>query len=317
MKNSNTKQFLLWFSDSVYKPTSRSIVQLYARRYGKATGLVYVGGFPKSGTTWISRMVAHYLALPMIGHSYLGLGFPAVIHHHWNYHPAFDPSVFVIRDGRDVMVSIYSNMVVKGFCEVENALARLNQVSPGRLIRRYLGRHAVIRRRLYRLYGPRFDPEDVVGNLPKFIEAEMQKPFIPEARQPWPAYVSDWLSRGRKIAFVKYEDMLVQPEQTLTLLMQSLLDEKPRNEDITYTVGRFSFERLYGRKSGEESRHFARKGIAGDWANHFSLEARQVFDHYAGDLLLELGYETDRDWVRATNHPLNVIGNHCTDKDLS
>ncbi|RMG74050.1 MAG: hypothetical protein D6711_09755, partial [Chloroflexi bacterium] len=133
MKNSNTKQVLLWFSDSVFKPTSRSIVQLYARRYGKAIGLVYVGGFPKSGTTWISRMVAHYLALPMIGHSYLGLGFPAVIHHHWSYHPAFVRSAFVIRDGRDVMVSIYSNMVIKGYCEVEKSLAELSKISSGRL----------------------------------------------------------------------------------------------------------------------------------------------------------------------------------------
>lgn len=82
MKNSNTKQILLWFSDSVAEPTSRSIVQSYARRYSKAIGLVCVGGYPRSGTTWIARMVAHYLALPMVGHTYLALGFPAVFHHH-------------------------------------------------------------------------------------------------------------------------------------------------------------------------------------------------------------------------------------------
>lgn len=303
MKNSNTKQFLLWFRDSVAKPTSRSIMQSFARRYGKAIGLVYVGGYPKSGTTWISRMAAHYLALPMIGHSYLGLGFPAVIHHHWSYHPAFVPSVFVIRDGRDVMVSIYSNMVIKGYCEVEKTLAELSKISSGRLLRRYLGRHAVIRRRLHHLFGPRFDPEDVVGNLPRFIEAEMQKPFIPEVRQPWPPYVSDWLSRGRRIPVVKYEDMLAHPEPTLASMLQNLLDEEPRSEEIAYTVARFSFERLYGRKQGEEDRSsFARKGIMGDWVNCFSSEACQVFDHYAGDLLIELGYETGHDWVHATSH---------------
>lgn len=200
------------------------------------------------------------------------------------------------------MVPIYSNIVIKGYCEVEKSLAELSKISSGRLTRRYLRRHAVLRRRLHHLYGPRFDPEDVVGNLLKFNESEMQKPFIPEARQPWPAYVSDWLSHGQQISIVKYEDMLTRPEQTLTSLLQNLLDEEPRSEEIAHTVARFSFERMYGRKRGEESRNFARKGIAGDWMNYFSLEARQVFDHYAGDLLIELGYETDHDWGQVTSH---------------
>jgi sulfotransferase 6B1 len=39
-----------------------------------------------------------------------------------------------------------------------------------------------------------------------------------------------------------------------------------------------------------------RKGIVGDWRNHFSEEHRRVFKQVAGDLLIRLGYENDTDW---------------------
>jgi sulfotransferase family protein len=51
--------------------------------------------------------------------------------------------------------------------------------------------------------------------------------------------------------------------------------------------------------AGEENkRSFLRKGVVGDWRNQFSLEAREVFDRYAGEELILLGYEKDRKWVR-------------------
>ena len=39
-----------------------------------------------------------------------------------------------------------------------------------------------------------------------------------------------------------------------------------------------------------------RKGKTGGWRNHFSDEHKQIFKDITGDLLIELGYETDNDW---------------------
>jgi hypothetical protein len=39
-----------------------------------------------------------------------------------------------------------------------------------------------------------------------------------------------------------------------------------------------------------------RKGAIGDWENHFSEEHRTAFKEIAGDALIELGYERDRNW---------------------
>ena len=42
-----------------------------------------------------------------------------------------------------------------------------------------------------------------------------------------------------------------------------------------------------------------RKGIVGDWKNHFTPASRAMFDEFAGEQLIKLGYETDNSWVQA------------------
>jgi sulfotransferase 6B1 len=39
-----------------------------------------------------------------------------------------------------------------------------------------------------------------------------------------------------------------------------------------------------------------RKGIIGDWQNHFTEDHRRVFKQVAGDILIRLGYEKNTDW---------------------
>jgi hypothetical protein len=39
-----------------------------------------------------------------------------------------------------------------------------------------------------------------------------------------------------------------------------------------------------------------RKGVTGDWKNHFTAGNKRVFKESAGDLLQRLDYETGKDW---------------------
>lgn len=52
-----------------------------------------------------------------------------------------------------------------------------------------------------------------------------------------------------------------------------------------------------GRKAGEEqtTSHY-RKGVAGDWVNHFGPEHVEAFKERYNPLLLKLGYEREADW---------------------
>jgi len=97
---------------------------------------------------------------------------------------------------------------------------------------------------------------------------------------------------------VCYETLRTQTQQAMTDLMRTLCGQEPDSDRIAETIDRNSFEKLSGRKSGEEQAGSAiRKGIVGDWRSAFTREARQLFDHYAGDMLIELGYEADHGWV--------------------
>jgi hypothetical protein len=62
-------------------------------------------------------------------------------------------------------------------------------------------------------------------------------------------------------------------------------------------VQQHRFEQLAGRKRGEEDvNSHLRKGVPGDWKNHFGEEHIRVFKTRYNDLLLTLGYEDDPDW---------------------
>jgi hypothetical protein len=52
-----------------------------------------------------------------------------------------------------------------------------------------------------------------------------------------------------------------------------------------------------GRRAGAEDTHsHYRKGVAGDWVNHFTPAHSEAFKERFGDLVVKLGYEQDNDW---------------------
>lgn len=52
-----------------------------------------------------------------------------------------------------------------------------------------------------------------------------------------------------------------------------------------------------GRRTGEEdSRHHFRKGVPGDWRNHFTPAVKDYFKRRYARLLIRLGYEKDDAW---------------------
>jgi hypothetical protein len=62
-------------------------------------------------------------------------------------------------------------------------------------------------------------------------------------------------------------------------------------------IERSSFRFYSGRDRGQEDRkRFYRKGVAGDWKNHFTEEDKRAFKALAGDMLIHLGYEKDMSW---------------------
>lgn len=253
---------------------------LVARRWGDALGMWVGAGFPKSGTVWLCQLVGGYLDIPHPRQYALPIAMESVIHTHGAYHPRLPRCVYLYRDGRDVMVSLYFFSM------------RLmdDPTHP---------RTAMIRRRRYeRALGPGFDPDDVVANLPRFIELEMTDPLGTDVN--WAGHIDQWYRPGRpNVAYLSYEGLLADPARAVRGGLEPFLGEPVDEARLRATIDRYDFALMSGRRRGDEDKGaFLRKGVAGDWRRCFSREAAEVFDHYAGATLVTLGYEPDHAWVR-------------------
>ena len=114
---------------------------------------------------------------------------------------------------------------------------------------------------------------------------------------PWNALIFEtWVKSGEP--WIKFEDLLVNDIQILehTLLEQCKLDVS--KEVLHKAIINCRFQMLSGgRLPGVERRdmHY-RKGIAGDWENHFTAKVKKTFKRRYGKLLVRAGYETDLKW---------------------
>jgi LPS sulfotransferase NodH len=185
--------------------------------------------------------------------------------------------VHIIRDGRDVAVSSVHHQWNKATDQGG---------------RRKISREKVAKREAYRE-----DPETFGPSGESIFSGE----HVAEIARSWSTSVSrameDAALLGDNYYQVRYEDLLAEPVGEVVRLLE-FLGADSDEEVASGCVEAASFEQLSGgRTQGEEdSSSFYRKGIAGDWKNHFTEEDKQAFKEEAGELLIRLGYEEDLDW---------------------
>lgn len=230
---------------------------------------VVVNEFPRSGGTWVGQMVARALDLTFPRNATPPLGDCLLHCHSIDTRTTVADWINVWRDGRDVMVSWFFHCTVP------------NDVDNQRLVNR-------VRRDLS------IDEPDIDEHLAAFIEYSCSR--MPTPGFSWPRFVDTWIDAAS--IHIKYEELRNNPLDELSSVVARLDPHPPPRDELAAIVDEFSFQRQAGRQPGtEKAGRFLRKGVVGDWTRRFSPEARQAFDHYAGDQLIRLGYETDHDWV--------------------
>ncbi len=113
-----------------------------------------------------------------------------------------------------------------------------------------------------------------------------------------------WLTHYPEGKLIRYEHLIAQPETTMAAVFQHLDIEVPdallkmiveRNSFQRMTVGRKFWKK--GRSRGQEDpKAHIRKGIVGDWKNHFQPHHIERFKELAGDILIDFEYEKDDSW---------------------
>lgn len=91
---------------------------------------------------------------------------------------------------------------------------------------------------------------------------------------------------------VRYEDLMSDHRQEVVHNMARFYAERVLDPcDVEACVGRM-LAQVAPHKS-----HTFRAGRKAGWQSEFSDDHRRLFEEVAGDLLVELGYEADHDWV--------------------
>jgi len=238
---------------------------------GRQLGLVHVVEYPKCGGSWVRNMLQTYTGTErFLEQRLLRRGDVVQVHRlpqRWYRRP-----VVVARDPRDMYVSFYYHETQYRAREKYLAIAHYFQHDPSRPLR-----------------------EDFAIYLEAKLTHVTHPPFT------LGEFVRAWQARPDAI-WVRYTDCLANAEAEITRVVRALgLPLDPERVRQAVEVNRFenaTRARGQARKPGEaDPGAFERKGVSGDWKNHFDRRSCELLEQYEGSSLRALGYETDAGWI--------------------
>ncbi len=255
---------------------SHHVTWLLGTRFPRSIPLVFVVGYPKSGNTWISQLVANCLELPFCRNSVLPVGCAAVVMGHQRVWKSYPRGVYIVRDGRDAIVSQFFWQISK---IPEGDRPRLTSLQ-------------------LRTFPGMTNKADALGLFDAFVARQLVKPFAAHAN--WGKHVRSWFEvKNPNVSLVRYEDLHTDGEATLARVVSELSDEPEDLDRAREAINRFKFRKQAARRASLVPRAFLRKGQTGDWVNYFTRKSAELFDRCCGDVLIEMGYERDHSWVES------------------
>ncbi len=247
---------------------------------------LFVAGLPKSGTTWLEKMLACY-------DGFENVMIPEIAAHEMRTGGShdFDMPPDMFHRFRDALV--VCKLHVHGSAHNRRLLREAGL--PYTVLFRDLRDVAVsnyhyVRSTPWHPEHPRYAGRSLLAGLALFAERTLGD---------YAGWVRSWHEDddgGRRL-LVRYEMMLADPRDHLERVARHYrLPGDP--ETIDRIARATSFEAMSGgRKAGQDgSRAFVRKGIAGDWKNHFDERTKELYKQIIGDYLIEFGYEKDTSW---------------------
>jgi|SRR5579871_799374 len=246
---------------------------------------IFFGSYPRSGSTWLRFMLFEILFGEEPGFRKLEDRLPEIqwqrgvkgvlpnggrlIKTHEQWRKEYKKAVFLVRDVRDVLLSGYARGVEVGLVELVSK-----------------------------------------GDFDSFLQAFMDGSALQMGS--WQDHARSYLesptAKAGNLMVVKYEELRKNPEPILASIIEFIgmkpnmqmihkavednsLQAMRKKEDKERNAGEQSVLLSPHKTSGEDGR-FVRKGSVGGWREKLTPAQLKVVDHYAGEMLARLGYET-------------------------
>ena len=254
---------------------------LIALLRGDNSGSYYVIGHVRSGTNWLCKVLSDYFGIPVNSPWAYALPqtSPRIFHLH-RFLPGASfrkRALYIVRDGRDTCVSRYFHIISKEPAQRMAAETAMN--CPMR-------------------------EDNVLQAFPAYLR------FISRYQRScldWKSHVQKW--KKQDYISLRYEDLLADPVAVLSPCIARLTGGEVDQERLQRAVEKNSFSNLSKREPGQEDpAHFYRKGVTGDWRNYFTQEDAKYFHEYAGQELIDSGYESSHEWVEQV--PVSLSETH-------
>lgn len=298
--------------------------------------VVYIIGAPRSGTTWLQRMLGCHPEIASPQEIELLNGYVAPLRAEWARQlPSTEenwrrmrykglPSVLTEAEFH-VLLTEFVEAIYQAVLERKPKATILLEKTPTYSLELETVRAIVPHARFIHMVR---DGRDVASSLIGAASTwgDWWAPReLADAARSWKTHVESARSaanRGHGYLEVRYEELL--SEEGVRLLCDVLNFCRTTDRSLG------TAERLYRRFSGPHSdttggivwggevaarvigepvepTGFRGPGIAGNWRHTFSGSDRRIFDFVAGDLLMTLGYESERTWARSAWVPSTVV----------
>lgn len=256
----------------------------FGDRYPQTT--LFVAGLPKSGTTWLEKMLGSY-------DGFHELMIPEVARHEMQTGGSHD------YDLPEDLFTRFDDALVLTKMHVHGSLhnTRLLKQSNMRYVVLYRDLRDVAVSSYFYVRNTPWHPEHGL-----YKDVDIHAGLREFSKKTLPAY-ADWVRSWHEnrdpdnSVIVRYEDLLEDDAGVLRRIAK-LFELDDSDETIERITAANSFGAMSGGRSKGESNQsaFARKGVAGDWVNHFDDELKELYKEIIGSFLIDFGYEQSLDW---------------------